>query len=114
VTSLKAGNVVAIRGELNGEPIIIKNEDGSPLTFILEDQNGEDHELYVTVGRMGTYAMFVLPPFRVSADGDWGDSTVPVAKLPPGQEKGPREAVAKSETHARVAVPARRGRTTVG
>lgn len=73
MTHLKGGHVVAVRAYVGGEPKEIKNEDGRPLTFIVEDQNGDRHELYMSVGRMGTYPMFVAPPFAVTGEGDFGD-----------------------------------------
>lgn len=73
MTHLKGGHVVAVRAYVDGEPKEIKNEDGRPLTFIVEDQNGVKHELYMSVGRMGTYPMFVAPPYTVTGEGDYGD-----------------------------------------
>lgn len=73
MTHLKGGHVVAVRAYVDGEPQEIKNADGRPLTFIVEDQNGDRHELYMSVGRMGTYPMFVAPPFAVTGEGDYGD-----------------------------------------
>jgi hypothetical protein len=73
VTHLKGGHVMAIRAKIDGETKEIRNEDGRPLTFIIEDALGEVHELFLTVGRMGTYGQFTLPPFQISKEGDFGD-----------------------------------------
>lgn len=73
MTHLKGGHVIAVRAYVDGEAREIRNEDGRPLTFIVEDGNGEFHELYMSVGRMGTYPMFVAPPFQATAEGDFGE-----------------------------------------
>ena len=73
MTHLKGGHVVALRAVVDGEVREIRNTDGKPLTFIVEDNNGQEHELFMTVGRMGTYPMFAAPPFQVTGDGDYGD-----------------------------------------
>jgi hypothetical protein len=73
VTHLKGGHVIGVRATVDGEQREIKNEDGKPLTFLVEDNNGDIHELYMTVGRMGTYPMFSAPPFAVTGEGDFGD-----------------------------------------
>lgn len=62
MTMLKGGNVV---GMVLPDGTRMMNEDGSPLTWLVEDEKGDVHELHLTVGRMGTYSMFALPPFRV-------------------------------------------------
>lgn len=61
---LRGGNLVGIR---LGDGTTIENPDGAPLTFLVEDERGEHHELYMTVGKMGTYAMFAQPPYRIVA-----------------------------------------------
>ena len=73
MTHLKGGHVIAIRAKVDGEVKELRNDDGRPLTFIIEDNNGEIHELQLTVGRMGTYGQFTLPPFVISAEGDYGE-----------------------------------------
>lgn len=73
MTHLKGGHVMAIRAKIDGEVKELRNDDGKPLTFIIEDQNGETHELFLTVGRMGTYGQFTLPPFAVTGEGDYGE-----------------------------------------
>lgn len=62
MTMLKGATVVGLVLP-NGERLM--NENGSPLVFLLEDEQGNIHELYMNVGRMGTYPMFALPPFHV-------------------------------------------------
>lgn len=73
MTHLKGGHVVALRAVVDGEVRELRNEDGKPITFIVEDNAGQFHELYMSVGRMGTYPMFVAPPFAVTGEGDYGD-----------------------------------------
>lgn len=62
MTLLKGGNVV---GMVLPDGTRMMNEDGAPLTWLVEDDQGDVHELHLTVGRMGTYAMFALPPFKI-------------------------------------------------
>ena len=90
MTQLKAGNVVGIR---TNDGTLIENHDRSPLTWIVEDSNGEIHELQLSIGRMGTYAMFVLPAFKLGQEGDWGE----------GSYSGPGRPQSEAEIAARVA-----------
>jgi hypothetical protein len=96
VTYLKGGHVVALRAVVDGEVRELRNEDGKPITFIVEDNTGTMHELYMTVGRMGTYPMFSAPAFQATSEGDFGERR--------GEQQGPR---------TKVAVPPSKAKTTV-
>ena len=96
MTHLKGGHVVGVRAYVDGEAREIKNTDGRPLTFMVEDNNGDIHELYMTVGRMGTYPMFSAPPFQVTGEGDFGDRRA--------DQPGPRTKVQVAPSKAKTAV----------
>ena len=95
---LKGGNIIGIR-MADGE--MIRNEDGSPLTFLVEDPNGEIHELFMSIGRMGTFVLLTLPPFEIeqeAAPGETGEGTVdPTQGIPVAQvSKRVRQGSAKA------------------
>lgn len=72
MTQLKGGNVVGI---VLPDGTKMMNEDGAPITWLVEDDQGDVHELYLSVGRMGTYTMLTLPPFKVDEQLDARTST---------------------------------------
>jgi hypothetical protein len=101
MSQLKGGNVIGIRvGDQE-----FRNEDGAPITFLVENQDGEILELYLTVGRMGTYPMLTRPPLRLGVD-DPAYDLVPTAPVTPSvQQAGTRSAVRVGSGQGRAVIP---------
>lgn len=83
MTMLKGGNCV---GLVLPDGTKLMNEDGAPLVFLIEDDRGDVHELYLTVGRMGTYTMLAEPPFHLDdqLDARTGDAASSRQRLEDG------------------------------
>lgn len=102
MTQLKGANCIGI---VLPDGTRMMNEDGSPLVFLWEDENGDVHELYWSIGRMGTYGLLTLPPFRADQQAEALDARtsteasgrqtlndgVPVATTPGGRAKSRQE-----------------------
>lgn len=75
---LKGGNLVGLvaRDEQGNETFRLEMGDGGPLVFLVEDENGRIHELFLSVGRMGTFTQFTLPPFKVEDQFQTDDGAV--------------------------------------